>query len=144
MTLPYLAFHFAFHDTTFARYALPVVWSVVFLVAVALDLAGRAGAVAAVGLAAWSLSVGVPQLRAYVEQGSPTARLFNRVAARAADGSPPPVAMHQALVRPLEAETRPLGMRIPAPPRREWLELTKYWQSGAGGPVWFLADARRD
>ena len=51
--------------------------------------------------------------------------------------------MHQALLRPLEAEPRPVGERLPAPPRREWLELARHWQSGAGGPVWFLADPRR-
>ena len=144
ITAPYLVFHLAFQDTTFARYALPVVWPVAFLAAVALDAAGRVGALAAVGLAAWSLSVAVPQLSAYVERGSPTARLFDRVTEAAATASPAPVvAMHQALLRPLEAEPRPVGERLPAPPRREWLELARHWQSGAAGPVWFLADARR-
>jgi hypothetical protein len=141
---PYLAFHLAFQDTTFARYALPVVWPVAFLAAVALDTAGRAGAVAGVAIAAWSLSVAVPQLSAYVAGGSPTARLFDRVTAAAATSSPTPiVAMHQALLRPLEAEPRPIGARLPSPPRREWLELARHWQSGAVGPVWFLADPRR-
>ncbi len=37
ITLPYLAFHLAFQDTTFARYALPLVLPVVFLAAVTLD-----------------------------------------------------------------------------------------------------------
>ena len=144
ITAPYLVFHLAFQDTTFARYALPVVWPVAFLAAVALDAAGRVGALAAVGLAAWSLSVAVPQLSAYVERGSPTARLFDRVTEAAATASPAPVvAMHQALLRPLEAEPRPVGERLPAPPRREWLELARHWQSGAVVPVWFLADARR-
>ncbi len=141
---PYLAFHLAFQDTTFARYALPVVWPVAFLAAVALDAAGRAGVVAGLAIAAWSLSVAVPQLSAYVAAGSPTARLFDRVTAAAAGTTPPPVlAMHQSLLRPLEAEPRPVGERLPSPPRREWLELARHWQSGAGGPVWFLADPRR-
>lgn len=144
LMLPYLAFHLAFQDTTFARYALPIVWPVAFLAAVALDVAGRAGAVAAVALAAWSLSIGVPQLRAYVAEGSPTARLFDRVTeAAAAQAPPPPMAMHQALVRPLEADERPLGAHIAAPPRREWLELARHWQTATPGPVWFLADPRR-
>lgn len=143
-TLPYLVFHLAFQDTTFARYALPTVFAVAFLAAVALDAAGRAGAVVAVALAAWNLSVAVPQLAAYVELGSPTARLFDRVTAAAAAAAPPPVvAMHQALLRPLEAEPRPIGARLPSPPRREWLELARHWQSGPPGPVWFLADPRR-
>jgi len=142
--LPYLAFHLAFQDTTFARYALPVVWPVAFLAAVALDAAGRAGVVAGLALAAWSLTVAVPQLRTYVAVGSPTARLFDRVTAAAAEARPSPVlAMHQALRRPLDAEPRPLPAQLPAPPRREWLELARHWQSGADAPVWFLADPRR-
>ncbi len=143
ITLPYLAFHLAFQDTTFARYALPLVLPVVFLAAVTLDLAGRVGLVGAVGLAAWSLSIAVPQLSAYVERGSPTARLFDRMAAAVQAGETPTIAMHQALQRPLEAEVRPLGVTLASPPRREWLELARYWQSGATAPLWFLADPRR-
>ncbi len=143
ITLPYLAFHLAFQDTTFARYALPLVLPVGFLAAVTLDLAGRAGIVGAVGIAAWSLSTSVPQLSAYVERGSPTARLFDRVASAVAAGATPTMAMHQALQRPLEAEVRPVGPILPSPPRREWLELARHWRSGASGPVWFLADPRR-
>ena len=143
IALPYLAFHLAFQDTVFSRYALPLVLPVAFLAAVAFDAAGRVGIVAGVGLAAWSLSVAVPQQRAYAERGSPTARLFDRVADEAAAGAAPTLAMHQALQRPLEAETRALGPRLPSPPRREWLELARHWRTGATGPVWFLADPRR-
>jgi hypothetical protein len=143
-TLPYVAFHLAFQDTTFARYALPVVWPIAFLAACALDAAGRAGAMAAAGVALWSLVVAVPQLAAYTADGSPTARLFDRVSAAAADAAETPVvAMHQALMRPLEAEPRPVGVRLPSPPRREWLELVRHWRSGTQAPVWFLADPRR-
>jgi hypothetical protein len=143
-TVPYLLFHLAFQDTTFARYALPTVFAVAFLAAVALDAAGRVGALAGAGLAAWSLVVATPQLTAYAAVGSPTARLFDRITAAAATATPAPVvAMHQALLRPLEAEPRPVGTRLPSPPRHEWLELVRYWQSGATGPVWFLADPRR-
>jgi hypothetical protein len=143
ITLPYLAFHLAFQDTVFSRYALPLMLPVTFLAAVAFDAAGRTGVVAAAGLAAWSLSVAVPQQRAYAERGSPTAHLFDRVADEAAAGAAPTLAMHQALQRPLEAETRELGARLPSPPRREWLELVRHWRTGAMGPVWFLADPRR-
>jgi MFS family permease len=143
ITLPYLAFHLAFQDTVFARYALPLVVPVAFLAAVTLDAAGRVGLVGAAGIAAWSLSIGVPQLAAYVERGSPTARLFDRVASAVNAGEAPTFAMHQALQRPLEAEARPVGATLPSPPRREWLELARHWRSGAAGPVWFLADSRR-
>ncbi|MGE0814560.1 MAG: DUF2723 domain-containing protein [Vicinamibacterales bacterium] len=142
ISLPYLAFHLAFHDTVFSRYALPLIVPVAFLAATALDALGRAGVVAAVGLAAWSLSIAVPQQRAYAERASPTARLFDQVAAEASRPDPPMIGMHQALERPLEAEPRDLGPRLPAPPRREWLELARYWKGG-GGPLSFLADPRR-
>ncbi len=143
ITLPYLAFHLAFQDTTFARYALPLVLPVGFLAAVTLDLAGRAGVLGAVTIAAWSLSIGVPQLSTYVERGSPTARLFDRVAAAVAAGETPTIGMHQALQRPLEAEVRPVGVMLASPPRREWQELVRQWRSSAPGRVWFLADPRR-
>lgn len=143
ITLPYLAFHLAFQDTVFARYALPVMVPVTFLAAVALDAAGRPGLIAGVAIAAWSLSIAAPRLEAYAERGSPTARLFDRLAGAVAAGAQPTLAMHQALVRPLEAEPRDVGTRLPAPPRREWLELARHWRTGADGPVWFLADPRR-
>jgi hypothetical protein len=69
--------------------------------------------------------------------------MFDRITEQAARDGGPPLAMHQALVRPLEADERPLGPRIPAPPRREWLELGKHWLTATGGDVWFLADPRR-
>lgn len=144
LTVPSLVFHLAFQDTVFSRYALPIVLPVAFLAAAALDAAGRLGAVAAVAVAAWSLSVAGPQLMAYAAAGSPTARLFDTVADATAAGVNPTIAMHQSLQRPLEAETRSMGARqLPSPPRREWLELGKYWREGGADPVWFLADPRR-
>ena len=142
ITLPYMAFHLAFQDTMFARYALPLVLPVAFLAAVTLDLVGRVGLASAAALAAWSLSIGMPQLAAYVERGSPTARLFDRVASAEVTAALT-IGMHQSLQRPLEAEVRPVGTILPAPPRREWLELARQWRSGATGQVWFLADSRR-
>ncbi len=143
ITVPYLAFHLAFQDTEFSRYALPLMLPVTFLAAAAFDAAGRVGVVAAAAVAAWSLSIAVPEQRAYAERGSPTARLFDRVVTGIDAGERPVLAMHQALQRPLEAETREVGSRLPSPPRREWLELARYWRGGASAPVWFLADPRR-
>jgi hypothetical protein len=51
--------------------------------------------------------------------------------------------MHQTFVRPLEAEEVGITPQLPAPPRREWLELVKHWKSGHTGAVWFLADPVR-
>ena len=33
--------------------------------------------------------------------------------------------------------------RLPAPPKREWMELVKYWNDGGRAPVWLLADPPR-
>ena len=86
-----------------------------------------------------------PSSRPTSRDGSPTARLFDRVTVAAAAASPrPTIAMHQALLRPLEAEPRPM----PAPPAvaaaprvaRSWRATGR---SGASRPVWFLADPRR-
>ncbi|MEZ5418921.1 MAG: DUF2723 domain-containing protein [Vicinamibacterales bacterium] len=57
ITLPYLAFHLAFQDTVFARYALPLVVPVAFLAAATLDAMGTAGTV--VG---WRLPAGASAL----------------------------------------------------------------------------------
>ena len=32
---------------------------------------------------------------------------------------------------------------MPSPPKREWLEAVKYWNSGGRQPVWFVADPLR-
>ena len=36
-----------------------------------------------------------------------------------------------------------LAAHLPAPPKHEWLEAVKYWNSGGRGPVWFVADPLR-
>ena len=51
--------------------------------------------------------------------------------------------LHQTFQRPLEAEAVPIREQLPSPPRREWLELVRYWRDGNTAPVWFLADPRR-
>jgi hypothetical protein len=51
--------------------------------------------------------------------------------------------MHQTFQRPLEAETLDFQPRLASPPRREWLELARYWREGGTEPLWFLADPRR-
>ncbi len=51
--------------------------------------------------------------------------------------------MHQTFRRPLEAEVVSISPALASPPRREWLELAKYWREGNVAPLWFLADPRR-
>jgi hypothetical protein len=35
------------------------------------------------------------------------------------------------------------AVRLPSPPKHEWLELVKYWNGGGTAPVWFVADPQR-
>ena len=58
-------------------------------------------------IAAWSLTVAVPQLSAYVGAAEPHGQALRPRSPPAAAGTTPaPVlAMHQSLLRPLEAET---------------------------------------
>lgn len=144
LAVPYLAFHLAFHDTTFARYALPLVVPTVFLAACALDRAGRVVAVAGTGLlAAASLGLALPVFEAYTAQPSPMTRAFDVLAEEDATEAPVTVAMHFPFKRPLEAETRPIGTTLAPTPRREWLDLARYWTGGGAAPLWFLADPLR-
>ena len=90
-------------------------WPVAFLAAVAPRRARpRRRAVAAVGAGRLEpRGRACPQLAAYIERGSPTARLFDRATAAAATRRRRrSLAMHQALPRPLEAEPRPIGQRL--------------------------------
>jgi hypothetical protein len=140
---PYLAFHLLFQDTTFVRYALPLVPAVAFLAVAGLELIARqlmipataALAVAAVGIAA-------PVLAAFAGDASPTVRVLD-VMRQAPGARPGALALHQTFQRPLEAETVPIAPQLPSPPRREWLELVKFWRDGRTDPIWFLADPRR-
>jgi hypothetical protein len=51
--------------------------------------------------------------------------------------------MHHTFRRPLEAEDLIIEPTLPVPPRREWLEVVRYWRDGNTAPLWFLADPRR-
>lgn len=143
VTLPYLTFHLLFQDTTFVRYALPLVPPAAFLAVSGLAFVIRAAAVPATAmLAVWGVSIAMPVLAAYGSQPSPIARVVT--AMRAAEGaSPGALAMHQTFRRPLEAELVPAVTRLASPPRREWLEMARYWREGGTAPIWFLADPRR-
>lgn len=145
MSVPYLVFHLAFHDTSFVRYALPLVPMTVFLALRGVAVLGTpAVAGAAAVLAAWALSVGVPVLKAYAAEASPVSRLVAAMRDEAARGGQPgALALHQAFRRPFEAEDLPVANVLPAPPRREWEEAVKYWRTGETAPLWFIADPGR-
>ena len=144
MAVPYTIFHLLFQDTSFTRYALPLVPVVAWL---AVKGAGSLspGALMPVG-AALSLAgvvAGTQTLIGYAGSPAPAVQAVQALNAAAANGAPGALAMHQTFERPLEAELVGVHPQLPSPPRREWLELVKYWTEGHDGVVWFLADPRR-
>lgn len=141
---PYLVFHLLFQDTSFIRYALPLVPVVAFLAVRGVSLVSLRAvpAVAAVVSIAGAV-IASPVLVAYSAAPSPTVRAIEAMQAEKRVAAPGALAMHQTFVRPLEAEDVGITPQLPSPPRLEWRELVKYWASGRTGPVWFLADPTR-
>jgi hypothetical protein len=157
--LPYFLFDVLFQETFTTRYALPLVVPIAYLAVQGLSaLPARQTWLLAGGLAACSLAVVVPQLRAYARVEAPAFRMLADMRQRSAEKGPYPfsaerlpiLAMHRRedldLRRPIQwiggAMPR-TAMRLPAPPKHEWLELVKYWNSGGRNPVWFVADPLR-
>jgi hypothetical protein len=144
MTVPYLLFHLLFQDTSFTRYALPVVPAVAFLAIRGVAAASsRAVMPVAAVLSLWAIAVAAPTLVEYGGAPAPSVRVVAAMNAEAASAPPAALAFHQTFRRPLEAETVRVQPVLPSPPRREWLELAAYWKAGNTGVVWFLADPRR-
>ena len=141
---PYLVFHLAFQDTTFVRYALPLVPAVAFLAVRGVSLLTPAAvpAVAAVVSIA-GVAVAGPVLVAYAAEPSPAVRALSAMKAESRTGPPGALAMHQTFVRPFEAEDVGITPQLPSPPRLEWLEVEKYWKAGHTEPLWFIADPMR-
>jgi hypothetical protein len=141
---PYLAFHLLFQDTSFIRYALPIVPVVAFLAARGVTLVSAAAvpAVAAI-ISIAGVAIASPVLVSYGAEASPTVRAISAMTAEARVSQPGALAMHQTFVRPLEAEDVGITPQLPSPPRLEWLELVKYWKAGRTEPLWFLADPMR-
>jgi hypothetical protein len=141
---PYLVFHLLFQDTSFIRYALPLVPPIAFLAVrgVALFSLSAVPVVAALVSIA-GVAIASPVLLAYAAEASPTVRALEALRAESRVAQPGALAMHQTFVRPLDAEEVGIGPRLPSPPRLEWLELIKYWRTGRTEPLWFLADPAR-
>ncbi len=141
---PYLVFHLAFQDTSFIRYALPLVPVVAFLAMTGAALAShKATIVAAAAVSLLSVSIGMPVLVAYGAEPSPVVRVLAAMKAEAAAGAPAMLGMHHTFKRPLEAEGPLFAPVLASPPRLEWLELAKFWRDGRTDPIWFLADPMR-
>jgi len=105
-------------------------------------------------LAAASLVIAFPAVRAYATVPPPALQAVNAWAATTlTPGTPPPVvAMHRRqeldMRRPLLWEQPRLPAftaHLPAPAKHEWLELVKFWNAhpSFAGDVFFLADPPR-
>jgi hypothetical protein len=144
LIVPYLVFHLVFQDTSFIRYALPLVPPVAFLAVRGVSLVSiPAVPVVAALISIAGVAIASPVLVAYGSEASPTIRALEAMKAEARVSQPGALAMHQTFVRPLEAEEVGIGPQLASPPRLEWLELGKYWTSGRTEVLWFLADPMR-
>jgi hypothetical protein len=143
LALPYAVFHLLFQDTSFTRYAAPLVPVVAFAAVHGLRLVHAAAVPAgAAVLSVWAMVIAGPVVVRYAASPAPAVLAVAVMNAEAAEVHAEALAMHQTFVRPLEAEQVDVP-QLPAPPRREWLELARFWTDGHDGPLWFLADPRR-
>jgi hypothetical protein len=141
---PYLIFHLLFQDTSFVRYALPLVPVMAFLAVQGVMLvSSRTVPAAAAAISIGGAVVASPVLVAYGAQPGPTVRALEAMNAQARVTAPGALAMHHTFVRPLEAEHVAIAPQLPSAPRMEWLELGSYWKAGRLEPLWFLADPIR-
>jgi hypothetical protein len=144
LVVPYLIFHLLFQDTTFVRYALPLVPAVAFLATTAVEWMASRLVVPLIGIVAvWAVSLAAPVLASYGREPSPVVRAVEAMHAEMGVVRPGALALHQTFRRPLQALAVALPPQLPSPPRREWLELAKYWREGHLEPLWMLADPQR-
>ena len=147
---PYAVFHLLMQDTTFVRYALPLLVPVCWLAVTGADAIAHVGrralpigAAAAAPMVLFTAMLAVPVGRVYGGEPHPAFRAIADMDSRAATAPPAAIYSHYALRRPLQAAL-PAGLRIVEPRRSyEWLGLVDYWRSGGEQSVWFLADPRR-
>jgi hypothetical protein len=150
---PYALFDVLFQESITTRYALPLMVPMSYLAVRGCALAGeRGGIVAATALAifcAWTDDIAASQ---YSRMEAPAFRMLADMAAEKEASETPPstpvLAMHRRgdldMRRPIVwAGLPPIGERLPAPPKHEWLELVKYWNRGGRSLVWYVADPLR-
>jgi hypothetical protein len=149
---PYYLFDLLFQETATTRYALPVLVPVAFAaVEGAWAVSRRAPLMLAAGLALVSLTLTTQALYGYSRSQAPAFRMIAEMASGAEESDRQPVlAMHRRasfdMRRPMQwagTEAPRFQDRLASPPKREWLELVKYWNQGGTNPVWFIADPLR-
>ena len=143
---PYLVFHLVFQSSGDARYALPIIPALAYLVVRGLDVVtGRFMPWMVGGLIVLCLSIVVPPVVVYAQAGNPVFRALGDVHAELESQSladRPVLAMHHSVARMLRGQQTPLRT-LPSRPRKEWRELVSYWRSGGTSSVWFLAERGR-
>jgi hypothetical protein len=145
---PYAVFHLLFQETVTTRYALPLVPPIAYAAARGVAvLPSRIATAAVLALAAFNGFVATQALASNSSVKAPAFQLLDAMQASARP-SPPVLAMHRRdefdLRRPIIwAGLPPIERRLPSPPKHEWLEVVKYWNSGGREPVWFIADPPR-
>ena len=150
---PYLLFDVVFQESITTRYALPVVVPLAYCAARgAMALPVALGTTVVGVVAAVSVTLAQTSVVQYASLEAPAFRLLDDMNAAAESRSTPPIAlgMHRRedldFRRPMvwQGEKLPkIAQRLPAPPKREWLEAVKYWNGGGRAPVWFIADPLR-
>jgi hypothetical protein len=136
---PYAIFHLLLQETATIRYALPLVIPIAYLVAVALDMAGRRPSMlfGTVLIGAFLVRA-VPAARGYGSTETPAFQALRDVGADPGT----PVGMHGVFRRP--SEWRPPGDDvIRAPHGREWLALVERWHDSPETAIAYIADPRR-
>jgi len=141
---PYAVLHLGFQDTSYVRYALPLVPLVTFFAAEGFALFGRVGVFATLGLAGISLAVAISAVIPQSRAPAPVYQAIDDVRERltTSGGERPVLAMHHSIGQAVRGEQIAAHV-LPSPLRYEWLELAKYWRAGGDAPVWFLASRRR-
>jgi hypothetical protein len=142
--VPYAVFHLLFQETVTTRYALPLVPAVAYLSTRGLYAPSPLGGLTLAAMLAVTLGVTTaPVTASYARAGGPVSRALAEIRKDADTDGGVSVGMHHPFARPVEADGIGRATALAAPPKHEWLEVVKTWQSGARGPAWFLADPRR-
>ncbi len=153
---PYLVFDLLFQETITTRYALPLVVPVGYLAMRGASLLPRrGGVVAALALIAASAYVSDRTMYGFSTMEAPAFRMLGDMhdavqPEGAAVPTTPALAMHRREYFDFRRPFQWVGNRLPqfsqrlaTPPKHEWLEVVKYWNSGGREPVWFIADPLR-
>jgi hypothetical protein len=148
---PYMVFDLLFQEAITTRYALPLVIPIAFLLVRGASLLHRNFAVVTtIAIAAASVLVNDATAYGYAQMPAPAFRMLGDMHTAPLEGHQPVLAMHRnqyfSMRRPIQwfgHEMPKLAANLPAPPKHEWLEAVKYWNSGGRGPLWFVADPLR-